>query len=46
MYAKKHLFTYWTVVKRYPRINDYINQYQHNKYFSLDDEKRISVLKE
>lgn len=34
------------LLKDYPRMNDYINQYQHNKYFSLDDEKRILVLKE
>lgn len=34
------------LLKDYPKMNDYINQYEHNEYFNLDDEKRILVLKE
>lgn len=34
------------IVKCYPRMNEFINKCANNPYYQLDDEKRISILKE
>lgn len=33
-----------SILRGYPRMNDYIKQRLNNKYYSLDDDKAVSVL--